>query len=204
GSVFGSTDRYALDPATGRAYAISGELVQTLESGRVRLQDRDLHDFEMSRVDRVVLTTPGAERVRVRTGAGPQAGWASPETPDRADATFANFMGRVETLRVLDYHPGLSADSLEFLARLEYLNDDGERLGVLEFYRRHGQEAGQPGAAGETGYYLRTERTRILARVNAPVAEQVAEDLEQLFGGEGTPPPGPRASDPGRSAAGPP
>lgn len=191
--VFGSTDRYALDPATGRAYAVSGEFVQTLESGRVRLQDRDLHGFDMSRVDRVVLTTPGSQRVRVRTGSGPQAGWAPPDEPDRTDATFVNFMGRVETLRVLDYHPELDADSLELLARLEYLDDDGDQLGVLEFYRRNGS------AEEDTAYYLRTERTRILARVNVPVAERVAEDLEQLFGGEegGAPPPSPgRGSSP--------
>jgi hypothetical protein len=182
GTVFGGSGRYALVPATGRAYAISGVLSQLLESGRTSLRTWELHTFDFDDVGQVVLTTPRSERVRLRTGGtGGASTWAAPDSPDRVDATFGNFMSRVIGLSPVDFVDALPADSLDLLATLEYQDDDGGRLGVMEFFR--GGEDGD----GHSSYYVRTEETRILARPSIAQAERVASDLDQLFGGEGGP-----------------
>jgi len=187
GVVFGGSGRYAVAPATGRAYAISGLLSEILESGLGRLRSHDLHAFQLDEVARVVLTTPRSEQIRVRTGGfGATSTWAAPETPARVDATFGNFMSRVVGLRPLAFVNALPADSLELLATLEYQDDDDDLLGAMEFFR------GRDGEGGDRSYYLRTEFTRILAQPSVAQAERIAEDLDQLFRGAG----GPQAAGP--------
>jgi len=185
GVVFGGSGRYALFPENGRVYAISGLLSSLLDGGRESLEDRDLHDFTVSDVDRVVLNTPRSQRIRVRTGGiGSQSTWGPPEAPARTDATFGNFMSRVEGLRPMGFVNALPGDSLQLLAHLEYQDDDGDPMGTFELFRG-GQGADMDDPAVETPFYLRTERTRVLARTGTPQAQRIAEDLEQLFSGEG-------------------
>ena len=185
GAVFGGNGRYALTPDDGRVYAVSGIPISLLEGGRPRFEDTRLHAFYLNDVERVVLETGGSQRVRVRTGGtGAETTWAPPDDPAQTDATFGNFMNRVAALRTMGFVGTLPEDSLELLVRLEYQQDDGDPMGTFELFRGpEGSGEGDP--ALETPFYVRTERTRVLARTSTPEAQRIAEDLEALFSGEG-------------------
>ena len=58
---------------------------------------------------------------------------------------------------------------------LRYLGADGTPLGTFSLYSGPGE------AEGQTDYYLKTERTRVLGKVPAASASRVGQDLEQLF-----------------------
>lgn len=174
--VYGSGDRYALDPATSRAYVLPEDVVDPLENATARLLERRLHAFGRNDVTRVIAHAGGQERVMQRsegTDIGDES-WTAPDTPDRPDQTFANFMDRLRRLWVNEYEPDLDVSGLERVIRVEYFGAEEESLGFLELFRR-------AGADGEPEYLLRTELTRVPARTYGRLAEEVAGDVEQIF-----------------------
>lgn len=176
GSVYGSGDRYVLNPENGRTYVLSGELVRSLAGADVTLQERRLHAYEPDRVASVTLRTAKGERTRLRTGGerfGPST-WASPDSPDQPDQTFGNFMQRLEQLWISEFAPGLDPASLVSVVRADYLDAKGRPLGYLELFRKASSEGG-------VEYYLKTELLRVLAKTYEGLAEAVEQDAGQLF-----------------------
>lgn len=176
GSVYGSGDRYVLNPENGRTYVIAGQLVRSLEGADVTLQERRLHAYEPDRVASVTLRTAKGERTMLRTGGegfGPST-WASPDTPDQLDQTFGNFMQRLEQLWISDFAPALDPATLVSVVRADYLDAKGRSLGYLELFRK-------PSSEGGVEYYLKTELLRVLAKTYEGLAEAVEQDAGQLF-----------------------
>lgn len=177
GEVYGSGDRYVLDPATGLAYVLSEDLIDPLENAAARLLERRLHAFDRDEIVRVIVRAgDGRERTWQRS-AGSDFGdetWTAPDSPDRPDQTFANFMERLRRLWVDEYRPGEDVAGLERVVRVEYFGEKDEPIGFFELFR-------QTAAQGEPAYLLRTELTRVPARTYEGLAEQVAADAAQLF-----------------------
>lgn len=180
GSVFGSGDRYALDPTSGHVYVLPGAMMNLLAGADVTLTERRLHDFRPERVASLSLTTPTGQRSMVLTAAGVagQYFWAAPETPNEPDQTFTNFMGRLDELWITDFRVDIDAATLASILRVDYLGPNGELMGFLELYKRTNPD---PEAQGRSEYFLRTELTRVLTKTYEGMADVVERDVQELL-----------------------
>lgn len=178
GNVFGSGDRYVVEPETDRGYVVSSSVLRRLDAGQGGLRLTKLHDFELQDVGAVTVESPSGKRRMQRQrsdGVDPQATtWTSGETGE-PDQTFANFMNRIQRLSIITYESDLAGDSLQSRVRIDYSDVRGRPLGFMELYR-HPAERGNG-----FDFYLRTELTRILARAQPNIGERVDEDLGQIF-----------------------
>jgi hypothetical protein len=180
GKVYGGSDRYVLDPASGKAYIVPGESLQPLAGGDSALRDGKIFDFEATEVATVTIKTEAQQKNLVRgTKEGPhgqkQATWAYAETPDDEDLTLANFMNRVDKLTPSDYLPSKSTDGLSSVVRIEYADKAGKALGHIEVFK-------QPGVKeGLFDYFVLSKRTRVIAKTHPGAAKRVDKDLEQIF-----------------------
>jgi Domain of unknown function (DUF4340) len=167
GSTPGSGDRYVKDAATGAVYALKGDLVRDLESADSRMVERDLHEWKDNDVQTATLAAAGKTREIVRGGVETKRFWADKASRDTNDETLGNWMSKLERLRPSEYvtaPPG----KLETVLKLEFFA--GRSLGFVEL-------AKAPGDKGKSDYFVRSERTRLWAKVPAQTAEQVEADL---------------------------
>lgn len=168
-TTYGGSDRYAQEPGTGVGYVLPGDLTRPLGIGEGSLRERWLHHYPADQVAQVVVTVGGTERAMSRSESGD---WTPPDS-EAPDAAFANFMQRVDQLAISGYEDPPPAEALPVVLRVDYLDDNGDSIGFLEVF--------QDAAAERDPYYLRTERTRILAGAVTALAERVAEALEEVF-----------------------
>jgi len=176
--VIGSTtpgggDRYAKDPATGEVYVIDGDAIRDLDTAESRLIERDLHEWKETEVTTAEVKTGEKSRQIVRGGPEGKTFWADPATADQKDETLANWMAKLDRLRPTDYvmtePPGKQA-----VVRVDY-KTGSKTLGFMEIARA---KAADP--AGKPDYFVRTERTRLFAKVPAATAEQVEQDIASI------------------------
>jgi hypothetical protein len=184
--VFGGDDRYVLDPATGKVYVVAGEVLRPFDAAEFSLRERKLHAFAPGDVAEVVLRAGGKERALVRRAreAQPEGGhpprpaaatWADAKTPDKPDQSLANFMDRVEQLTPTEYAPPADPAGLTPVATAEYRGKGGEALGTLELSKKPAP------AGGQVEYYVKSGRTRGLAKANPLAAARVEQDLAQVL-----------------------
>jgi hypothetical protein len=176
GASHGSTDRYALDPVTDRAFILTNEFFSLLEGGARFLQERRLHVYSTEDVRTARLVAPQGELGLVRnTGEYGVARWTLETDPDGVNPALTNFMEAYNSLWFSDITNTAQRDLLESVARVDYFGGDGRQLGYLELLRWDG-----PG--GTPMYYLETEVTR--APVEVPfldTPQKVASELPTLF-----------------------
>ena len=171
-SVFGGADRYVVEPATGAGYVLANDIVNPLRIGEGALRERWLHHYQDADVAtvRVAAGAGGGERTM---GRGESGEW-TPAGSTEPDAGFANFMERVGQLAIAGYGAEPSAPgNLVPLLRVDYLDAGGAALGFVELLR--------DSAAQRDPYYIRSERTRILARAVTTLAERVEQGLGEAF-----------------------
>jgi len=140
GRIYGSSDRYVLDTDTNKGYAVAGAVVRGLTSGESALRVKQLHKFDVDKVDKAELTTgSGASRKLVRTTVkGPKGetkGWADAATPDKHDQTMANFLNSLLNLRPTAYMLELKPDEMTKLIAVDYRDSAGKSLGHFELYK---------------------------------------------------------------------
>ncbi len=169
-STFASSDRYALEGATGVGYVVPGDVVNPLRIGQGALRERWLHRFQSTDVAAVRLTGPAGARTVNR---GESGEWLSPESGE-ADAAFANFMQRVDQLAIAGYGDVPTADALTSLLTLEYVDAEGDRLGFVELLKS------ETAADGEA-YFVRSETTRVAARAVGTLAARVEQGMSEAF-----------------------
>lgn len=179
-SIFGGRDRYVLDETSGESYVISSEVVRPLATGEGALRERLLHHYLAGDVHQVRVSVEDSERHMERTEDGE---WVRPgaSTDDEAtgesnvtpDLAFANFMERVDQLAIAGYKSAPEPGTMRLLLRVEYLDEDGEELGYLELFH--------DGMAERDLYYMRSERTRVMAEAVGALAERVEEGLAGVF-----------------------
>jgi hypothetical protein len=176
GVSHGSSDRYALDPATGRAFVLANEVFNLLEGGARFLQERRLHVYSPEDVRTARLTSPGGELALVRNvGQYGAANWSLELEPEAVNPALTNFMDLYNSLWYSDITKVAQRELLESVARVDYFGGDGRQLGYLELYRWDG-----PG--GTPLYYLETEVTR--SPVEVPFLDTpraIEKELPTLF-----------------------
>ena len=169
-SVFGGSDRYVLEPATGRGYVISRHIMNSIELGEGALRERFVHNFRINDVAEVRVTAgAGMERTMTRTASGE---WMEPGG-DAPDLGFGNFMERVDELAIEGYDNLPPAEGLRLLLRIEYLDDDGDAIGFMELLRDD--------LAEHNAHYLRSESTRIVAHAHSILTERVEQAVGDIF-----------------------
>jgi len=168
-SVFGSNDRYAMEPSTGIGYVLSRLLVDRLDSGDGAFRERSVHHFTDSEVGAVRISGPDGERRMARTGSGE---WTEMDGGN-TDAGFGNFMERVGMLALEGYNDPPPPQALTPFLRVDYVSVDAQPLGFVELLH----DGGEP----RKTYYLRSETTRILGRVPRILAERVEQVVGDVF-----------------------
>ncbi|MYA63050.1 MAG: DUF4340 domain-containing protein [Gemmatimonadetes bacterium] len=169
-SVFGSADRYAMEPATGIGYVLSRHLLAPLDAGDGAVRERTAHHFAESDVAAVRISGPGGERRMARTESGD---W-TPIDGGAPDAGFGNFMERVALLSPAEGYDNLPPpQSLTLLLRVDYIDAGADYLGFVELLH--------DGGVSPRSYYLRSEATRILGRVPWILGERVEQVVEDVF-----------------------
>ena len=170
----GGSDRYARNPDTGEAYAVSGDFVRSLMFADSRLIARELHDFEPDEVTRAVITRAKSSRELVRM-TGKKSGWADAKTPDKLDETAGNWMNKVERLTATQYMEQVGVPVLPeyHVLKIEYFNGS-KSVGFLELIKI-------PDAKSNAGYIAKTEYTRWYAQVMKSSAEQIETDANSVL-----------------------
>ncbi|MDI3282024.1 DUF4340 domain-containing protein [Polyangium sp. 15x6] len=173
GTTPGGGDRYVREPQTGETYVIDGGAMRDLDTAESRLVERELHGWKEAEVSTAELNAGGKKRQIVRGGPEGKRFWADPAAADQKDETAANFMAKLDRLRPTDYVMSDPAGKQDVL-RVEYAA--GASLGFLELVR---VPATDPLSTVE--YFVRTERTRLYAKVPRQTAEQVEQDLGSIL-----------------------
>ena len=169
-TTFGSADRYAVEPATGMGYVLSRHLVGPLAGGDGSIRERSVHHFPVTEVAMVrIVGGEGRERTMARTEDGE---WTEPGS-ETIDAGFANFMDRVDLLAIGGYHDLPPPREPRRFLWVEYLDADGDALGFAELFRDD--------LAERDPYFIRSETTRIVARVPTILAERVEQAVGDVF-----------------------
>jgi hypothetical protein len=201
--VFGGADRYVIDPASGRGFVLSSEIMNKISGAEHSLGLKKLHAYEDGKLARVVIKTPGGERTLLRSEVddpekGKQTVWADAAAPLKQDLTLANFMDRVDKMRPTQYLPEVDAKSAKLIASVVYKDASGKQLGYLELYRQEpGDQPGQTPPDGtdpanaakkpQVKYYVKSALTRVLGEVARMTAERAHQDFAEMFGAEPVP-----------------
>ena len=176
----GGADRYGDDRTAGRAYVIPGGLVSPLETGVGALRERRIHYFGAADIMSVRVEVGERSRLMVRSGEDQLGGatWASSDTPDRPDQTFANFMERIGQLAIEGFRNRTDLPLMERRLRMEYFDDDGESIGFTELHR---SVVGPGSGPAEVEFFVLSERMPVPADAIRSLAERVDADLEEIF-----------------------
>ncbi len=194
GPVYGGSDRYALDPSSGKAYVLSKDLISGLEVGESSLHLTDPRGFDQAKVDSVTIEAGGKTKIAVRVQAGEEGKqvktWGDAVTK-KADQTIANFIDNANNLRPTEYSADTKTVGLEPVVTMTYKDERGAILGTLSLYKH--TKAPTPPAPGqppdmanpltpETEYFIVTPRTRVPAIVRKDTAERAEQDVPTVFG----------------------
>jgi hypothetical protein len=169
----GGADRYVRELATGEGYASKGDFLRDLVTGEGALSEHDLHGFKDAEIEKVRVMVHGRTREVLRRGPDSKRIWADPREPDKADETVANWLGKVDRLRPTEYLTD-AAEAPETVVRIEY-TATGAKGAFFELAKTK-----PPASDAKPDYLVRTERTRLWAKVASPVAEQVEQDAASV------------------------
>lgn len=170
GMTPGGGNHYALDPASGRVYAISGETVRLFEYADSRLAERSLHTFEADLVEQVGIAA-GSRQTKLRRMTGKVDGWARAGTPAVADETAGNWMSKLGRVRLSEFAEKLDPKARP-IVRVDYRGASTD-LGFVELHR--------VGEGAEAQYWARSEITRWYGSVLRSVGEQLEQDLAAVI-----------------------
>ncbi len=161
----GGGDRYVREAASGEVFVLKGESLRSLESAESMMMERELHDFKDPQIQRAKVSAGDRSRELVRGGPEGKRFWADAKTPETNDETLGNWMSKLERLKPTEYlataPPGLAP-----ILRIDY--SGGKAQGFLELAKAPGDKP---------TFLIKTERTRLYAKVPNPAAEQLEQDL---------------------------
>ena len=177
GQAPGGGSRYVRDTGSGTVYAVKGDVLHDLEAGEFSLYEHELHGWKDADLKSVRVTAQGKTKDVLRSGPDAKRIWADPASPDKPDETAANWLAKVDRLKPNEYvTPQPSAPPV--IARLDYLVRGAEGA-YLEIAKIPAPPLPAPladsaaASAPKPEYLVRTERTRLWAKVHAQLGEQV-------------------------------
>jgi hypothetical protein len=163
---------------------VEAEVVRPFESPEGALRERRLHGFAPGEAQRAEVSWKDGKRTLAAVAGNKwaDAGSASPET---ADTGLTLFMERLGQLIPSEYPEVAMDSSLESVLSVQYKGKDGKVIGQLELYRRAAPPqpilpAPPAGEAPPAEWFVKTDRTRVLAKVNPMAASRVEQDLKNL------------------------
>ncbi len=193
GPVYGGSDRYVLDPSSGKAFVLSKDLISGLEIGESSLHLTDPRGFDAAKIESVTIEGGGKTKTAVRVQAGDEGKqvktWGD-EATKKPNQTIANFIDNANNLRPTEYSTEIKTTGLEPVVTLTYKDERGAVLGTLSLYKH--QKPPTPPAEGqppdmtnpllpETEYFIMTPRTRVPAIVRKDTAERAEQDVPTVF-----------------------
>ncbi len=171
GTTQGGGDRYVKDPGSGETYVIDGDAIRALDTAESRLIERDLHEWKETEVTTADVKAGDKTRQIIRGGTeGKASFWAEPGAPEKADETLGNWMDKLKQLRPTEYVMTTPSDKKD-VVRINYAAGS-RKLGFVEL-----AQLASTDSAGKPEYAVRTERTRMFAKVPASKAEEIERDL---------------------------
>jgi hypothetical protein len=175
-AVVGGVSRYVQDVERKKIYVVEASAFRPFELTGDMLRLTKMQSFEPQEIARATVRAGAVERTMQRRApnAYTRPAWTAPGS-DRADEAFATFMELVDQLWAIRFVPNASADTLQRILRVDYLETDGDTLGFVELFRTRGNDSAPV-------YLMRTRRTVVLAEVNPAIAARVEEDVTTLFG----------------------
>lgn len=166
----GGSDQYVRDEKSGEVFVVETEPFRQLESAQFSLVERDLHGFPIDPdVERLEIVRADKRRGIVRRGPVTARFYADPSAPDKADETFTTWMTKVDRMRPVEFVAAEPAFDPAARIRIDYAGSK-TKLGFIEVAR----------ASGDGEIYLRTERTRMWAKVIKSSGDQVISDLATI------------------------
>jgi len=176
GMTYGGGNHYALDETNGEVYLLEQNLVRDIEMAQNRLMQRDLHRFEITDIASVEVVAGGRRLVLDhRNRQDPRERTWEPQEGGATGEVAPNWMRQLGRLRALGYPEAEErpADDAEPILRLEYRDESGEVVGHFEIAQRSGETA---------EFFGRSEATGTWVRLSHSSADQIVEDLDDIFG----------------------
>lgn len=171
-SGYGRRNVYVRNAEDGQIYVAKKTVVDPLERADTRLPDKRLFGFERADVERVTIATgelslPLVQRNREDAAA---ARWTGPDS-DEPRESAQNWLDKVFRLRATEYVPE-AGKTLDLAFSVKFSPEDDEPL-VLQVFRGAGDD-------GEPAFFAKSEFTRGLVKLSAPIATDIVEDLATL------------------------
>jgi hypothetical protein len=172
----GAGDTYVLDSASNEAYVLKSDPLRDIEGGETRLLERDQHAFKEPDIAQAKITAGGKTRVVVRSGPDNKRIWADPADKEKADETVANWMQKIDHLRVNEFAANPPAGQTVVL-RVEY-EGSGKSLGYFELSK---SPAADPSSSVKNEYWIMTEHTHLPGKLLPSAGEGVEQDLTSVL-----------------------
>jgi len=139
-AVFGSTNRYVLDVASGKGYIVASPVIDPLLKGMSKLKLRKLHKFKDDDLSKVQLDTGKQKRTLIRSTVERNKRkirtWTDESTPDTPDSTSNNFLNRINRLVPTKFEREVKAEDLTpALVTIAYYDKAGKKAGWFKLYK---------------------------------------------------------------------
>ncbi len=195
GTTYGNMDHYIQVKEDGRVYVIRPQILQDLLYAEHRLQERNLHTFALSDVDRVEITAQGSKKILVQQNRrDPGAAyWADEMSPSKRKDFYRNWISKLMRLQAMEYvKPDKKIVGLSTLVTVEYFSGR-KKVGALQVFKQiallpkvggpsdNNKVAGSPKEDAGDEYYARSEATRTQVKIARPVGEEIARDIPSLM-----------------------
>jgi hypothetical protein len=211
GSTYGEGDRYARKPGSDRVFLFKGSIINDLNGAQNSFMQRELHGFELDKVDAVKVQARGAsKRLLQRSRGGESAMWVDSSKPEQRNKLYGNWLSQLSHIGANAYLPpgkepgtDLTPDKASDKPSTDAVSGGASpsgsagQMGELEpvvsvEYEAEGKPLGKVDLVrvqfdGKTHYYAKSEKTRGWVTVMPSLAEQVAQDVGLVLGTEPAP-----------------
>jgi len=173
----GAGDTYVLDAASNEAYVLKSDPLRDIEGGETRLLEREQHAFKENDIAQAKIIAGGKTRVVIRSGPENKRVWADPADKEKADETVANWMQKVDHLRVNEF-AAKPPEGQTVIVRIEYESSPGKSLGFFELSKSPSADAS---SAVKFEYWIMTEHTHLPGKLLPSAGEGVEQDLPSIL-----------------------
>ena len=184
-NTFGNQDTYLLSKDDGRVYVIRPRLLQDFLYADSRLMERELLDFRITEVDRVVVSDGLQKRALLQKNPNEPANayWVDEAAPDQRKDFYRNWFDKLNRLRAVEYVPTRNRlEGLTPVFKHSYFRD-GKPKGHLKLLKKATLIPGITGAAPTGGgdYYIESSHNRTQVKISKHLGDELARDLKNLF-----------------------